>query len=678
METQNPFFQKSNLKDEAIHFGLIKTEHFVPALKQAIADAKNTIQKIKSDSAPPDFANTIEALEVAPEKVEQIAGTYFNLLSAEGTEPMQALAGEISSSLAAFSSDINLDTELFAKIKTVHEKCNNSELSKEQIRLVEKYYKDFARNGALLSKADKERIRQIDQELSTLSPQFSENILKATNAFEMLLTDKKDLEGLPASTLEAAEQAAKEKGKTGWLFTLQIPSFFPFMKYSKNRELREKIWKAYSSKSFRDSFDNQELVKKIVTLRHKRAQLLGYKTHAEFVLADRMAQSTETVMNFLNRLLEPSKRAALGDIAELRALRKELEGQDEVMPWDMAYLSELLKEKKYKFNEEELRPYFKLENVIAGVFEHARRLYGLVFKEVSLPVYSSEVKTYEVVDESTGKYVGLFYADFFPRPAKRAGAWMTAYREQGLWGNEVKRPHVGIVCNFTKPTATKPSLLDLDEVLTLFHEFGHALHGLLSNCRYRSIAGTNVYWDFVELPSQIMENWVYEKESLDLFAKHYETGQPMPKELVDKIIQSSRFQAGLQSLRQLSFGFLDMAWHAQDPSAVKDVDQFEKSTLAPLVVMPLVPGSNSSVSFAHIFSGGYSAGYYSYKWAEVLDADAFEYFLEKGLFDPAVAKSFKENILSKGGSEHPMELYKKFRGREPDPDSVLRRDGLLK
>ncbi|MGE0631475.1 MAG: M3 family metallopeptidase, partial [Pseudobdellovibrionaceae bacterium] len=421
-----------------------------------------------------------------------------------------------------------------------------------------------------------------------------------------------------------------------------------------------------------------ELVKKIVTLRHKRAQLLGYKTHAEFVLADRMAQSTETVMNFLNRLLEPSKRAALGDIAELRALRKELEGQDEVMPWDMAYLSELLKEKKYKFNEEELRPYFKLENVIAGVFEHARRLYGLVFKEVSLPVYSSEVKTYEVVDESTGKYVGLFYADFFPRPAKRAGAWMTAYREQGLWGNEVKRPHVGIVCNFTKPTATKPSLLDLDEVLTLFHEFGHALHGLLSNCRYRSIAGTNVYWDFVELPSQIMENWVYEKESLDLFAKHYETGQPMPKELVDKIIQSSRFQAGLQSLRQLSFGFLDMAWHAQDPSAVKDVDQFEKSTLAPLVVMPLVPGSNSSVSFAHIFSGGYSAGYYSYKWAEVLDADAFEYFLEKGLFDPAVAKSFKENILSKGGSEHPMELYKKFRGREPDPDSVLRRDGLLK
>ncbi len=687
MESQsqnNPFieaFEKRTFqtRDEAIPFDQIKLEHFLPALDYGIAQARKNIQKLKDNTAPANFENTIMALETASEGYESVQSVYFNLFSAEADEALQALAKDISPKSAAFASEVSLDEKLFGKIKEVFEKRESLNLSPEQIRLVEKYYKDFSRNGALLSEADKDKLRQIDQELSVLGPQFSENVLKATNAFELLIDNKSDLLGLPEGAIEAAAQEAEAKGHKGkWLFNLQGPSFLPFMQYAQNRELRRKLWTAYNSRSYKDGFDNQEIVKKIVQLRHDRAVLLGFKSHADFILSERMAQNPEQVRKFLNELLVPSKKAADRDVAELRAFKKSLDGNDEVMPWDFAYYSEKLKEKKYKYNDEELRPFFKLETVVEGVFEHARRLYGITFKEVlDVPKYHPEVRAFEVREERTQNYVGLFYTDFFPRETKKGGAWMTVYREQGYHNGQVRRPHVSIVCNFTKPTASKPSLLTYDEVQTLFHEFGHALHGLLSQVTYRSLAGTNVYWDFVELPSQIMENWVKEKEGLDIFARHYQSKQPIPQELVDKIKKASQFQAGYYSMRQLQFAFLDMAWHSQDPKDIKDVDAFENKATEHTRALPKIPGTNTSCAFSHIFAGGYSAGYYSYKWAEVLDADAFEYFKEAGLFNREIAEKFKNSILSRGGTEHPMELYKKFRGREPDPKALLRREGLL-
>lgn len=682
--TPNPFLDSLKTgsygtRDEAIPFDKIHNEHFLPALQHGMALARINIESIKTQQAEPNFDNTILALETASEFFESVQSVYFNLFSSEADEALQALAREISPLSAAFASEIALDEVLFAKIKAVYDKKESLQLSDEQLKLVEKFYKDFSRNGALLNPQDKEKLKKIDHELSLLGPQFSENILKATNAFELLLESKTDLVGLPEGVIEAAALEAERKGYTGkWLFNLQAPSFGPFLQYAQNRELRKKLWLAYNSRAFTGSFDNQELVKKIVALRHERAAILGFKTHADFVLAERMAQTPEQVLNFLNELLIPSKKAAEKDILELRAFKKTVDGNEEVMPWDFAYLSEKLKEKKYKFNEEELRPYFKLETVTEGVFEHARRLYGITFKEVfDVPKYHNDVRTFEVKEERTQNYVGLFYADFFPRETKKSGAWMTAYREQGYVAGRVRRPHISIVCNFTKPTASKPSLLNYDEVQTLFHEFGHALHGLLSQCTYRSLSGTNVYWDFVELPSQIMENWVKEKEGLDIFARDYKTGQPIPQDLVEKIKKAQQFQAGYFSLRQLQFALLDMAWHSKNHGLIQDVDAFEKSVTDATRILPKVPGTNISCSFAHIFAGGYSAGYYSYKWAEVLDADAFEYFKEKGLFDKEVAEKFKTFVLSRGGTEHPMELYKKFRGREPDPKALLKREGLL-
>jgi peptidyl-dipeptidase Dcp len=682
--TQNPFLEASEkrsyqTRDEAIPFDQIKLEHFLPALDHGIEKARANIKKLKDNTGPATFENTIMALETASEEFEAVQSVYFNLFSAEASEELQALAKDISPKSAAFSSEIALDDKLFQRIKEVFDKRESAGLKPEQIRLVEKYYKDFSRNGALLSEADKGKLKQIDQELSLLGPQFSENVLKATNAFELVIEQKSDLVGLPDGVIEAAAQDAERKGHKGkWLFNLQAPSFLPFMQYAQNRELRKKLWLAYNSRAFKDTFDNQEVVKKIVKLRHNRALLLGFKSHADFILSERMAQTPQQVMKFLNELLTPSKKAAERDIAELRAFKKSLDGNDDVMPWDFAYYSEKLKEKKYKFNEEELRPYFKLETVVEGVFEHARRLYGITFKEVlDVPKYHPDVRTFEVREERTQNYVGLLYTDFFPRETKKGGAWMTVYREQGYHNGQIRRPHVSIVCNFTKPTPSKPSLLTYDEVETLFHEFGHALHGLLSQVTYRSLAGTNVYWDFVELPSQIMENWVKEKEGLDIFARHYQTKQPIPHELVEKIKKASQFQAGYYSVRQIQFGLLDMAWHQTDPSLIQDVDAFENKATEATRVLPKISGTNTSVSFSHIFAGGYSAGYYSYKWAEVLDADAFEYFKEAGLFDREVAEKFKSFILSRGGTEHPMDLYKKFRGREPDPKALLRREGLL-
>lgn len=674
----NILLQKSNLKDEAIPFSQIKVEDYLPALNEAITAAKKNVEQIKLQTVT-SFETTILALEQASEAVDRISNIYFNLFSAEASEAHQALAQQISPLLSAFSSDISLDEKLFQKIKFVYDNRVSLKLQAEELKLTEKYYKDFSRNGALLSDEKKNDLRKLDQELSVLSPQFSENVLKATNAFELWIDKESDLAGLPEGVREAAAMAADQKGKKGqWLFSLQAPSYVPFLTYSSVRHLREKIWRAASSKAFGGEFDNQPVVKKIVDLKFKRAQLLGFKDHAEYVLEERMAQNSKTVFDFLKRLLDPAKIAAEKDLKEVEEFKKQIEGSSEVKPWDFAYYSEKLKEQRYAFNEEELRPYFKLENVIDGVFEHARKLFQITFKPISnIEVYHPDVKTFEVFHEKTNEYIGLFYMDFFPRETKKGGAWMTNYREQGMWSNTVRRPHVSIVCNFTKPTPTKPSLLSYDEVRTLFHEFGHALHGLLSQCKYRSLAGTNVYWDFVELPSQIMENWTEEKESLDLFARHYETNQPIPADLIEKIKKSSLFQSGWMTLRQVSFGLLDMMWYTTNPATINDVDKFETDMMQITRLLPKEADTNMSCSFGHIFGGGYSAGYYSYHWAAVLDADAFEYFKEKGLYSPEVASKFKNSILSRGGTAHPMDLYKEFRGREPDPNSLLRRNGLI-
>lgn len=674
----NPLLENFNGKDQAVPFDKIKTEHFLPAIEKSIELAKNKIETIRK-TQDVNFKNVIEALEAATEKVDNIAGIYFNLLSSEANDELQALSQKISPMLSALSSDIALDPEIFQKIKFVYDHRKDLKLSSEQIQLTEKTYKDFARNGALLSPEKKERLRALDQELSILGPQFSENVLKSTNAFELWLTDESDLAGLPEGAREAAKAAAAQKNKPDqWLITLQAPSLIPFLTFSSRSDLREKLWRAFNSRALGGENDNREIIKKTLNLKYERAQILGYPNYAEYILEERMAKDSKTVMSFLNSLLAPSKKAAEKDLQEVKLFRKELEGTDEIKPWDFAYYSEKLKEKKYAFNEEELRPYFKLENVIEGAFEHARKLYQLTFKEVTdVPVYHPDVKVYEVYDSHSQEYIGLFYTDFFPRETKKPGAWMTNYREQGRWNGDLKRPHVSIVCNFTKPTPTKPSLLSYDEVRTLFHEFGHSLHGLLSKCEFRTIGGTNVYWDFVELPSQIMENWTEEKESLDLFAKHYQTGEKIPAELVAKIKKAAQFQAGWMSLRQLSYGLLDMTWYTTNPSQISSVEQFETEAMSKTSLFPKESGTNVSVSFAHIFAGGYSAGYYSYKWAEVLDADAFEYFKEQGLFNTEVAAKFKNSILSRGSSAHPMDLYKEFRGREPDPNSLLRRYGLI-
>lgn len=674
--SENPLLQAFTHRDNAIPFDQIKVEHYLPALDAAIAMSKERLEKLKK--APATFENTMVGLESSSEPVDRIASIYGNLEVAHADEALQALAKDIYPKLSEFSSDVSLDPEIFAKVRELYNQRPSLKLNQEQDRLLEKSYLSFVRNGAQLDEKGKERLRAIDQELSVLAPQFSENVLKATNAFELWVTDKAQLAGLPEGAVEAAAADAKAKNREGaWLFTLQAPSYIPLLTYASDRGLREKMWRAYNSRSFKDSFDNQENIKKTIALRDERAKLLGFKSHADYILAERMAKNPGTVQNFLGGLLDASKKAAQRDLDEVIAFAKDTDGLADFKPWDFGYYSEKLKEKKYAFNEEDLRPYFKLENVVDGVFQHAQKLYGLKFKELTdVPKYHPEVNAYEVTD-SAGAYVGLFYTDFFPRETKKGGAWMTNFRDQGLWDNKVLRPHVSIVCNFTKPTPTKPSLLTYDEVRTLFHEFGHALHGMLSNCTYRSLSGANVYWDFVELPSQIMENWVTEKEGLDLFARHYETGAPIPADLMSKLKRAQQFQAGWACLRQLQFALLDMKWHSTDPKSITDVDQFETDATAVTRLLPKIPGTNSSVAFSHIFPGGYSAGYYSYKWAEVLDADAFEFFKEKGLFDPEVARSFKENILSRGGTEHPMELYKRFRGREPDPNALLRRDGLI-
>ncbi len=660
-------------------FSKIKNEHFLPAFKKAIEKAKKEIEDITNNPETPSFKNTVEALDFSGEELDRISSIFFNLNSAETNDEIQKIAQEVSPLLSEFSNDITLNEKLFKRIKTVYQAQNSLNLTTEQKTLLDKKYKSFSRNGANLPEDKKQQLRDIDKELSKLKLKFGENVLAETNKFEMLLTKEEEVAGLPEGAKEAAQQLAESKGKKGWLITLHYPSYIPFMTYANNRELRKKLAIASGAKAFHnDALDNQENVLKIVKLRHERANLLGYKTHAHFVLEERMAKTPEKVETFLNELLEKAKPAALKEFTELESFAKELEGIDQLQKWDGAYYAEKLKQKRFDLDDEKLKPYFKLENVIQGVFTISERLYGLHFEEIfTIDKYHQDVLTYKVTNDK-GDLVSIFYADFFPRPGKRNGAWMTSYKPQYVKNGENSRPHISIVCNFTKPTKSKPSLLTFNEVTTLFHEFGHALHGMLANTTYPSLSGTSVFWDFVELPSQVLENWCYEKEALELFATHYETGEVIPMDLIEKIKASSTFHEGMQTLRQLSFGLLDMSWHGvESPETIKSVKEHELKAFENTKLYPDVAENCMSTSFSHIFQGGYSSGYYSYKWAEVLDADAFEFFKEKGIFNKDVATKFKEHVLSQGGTEDPMILYKRFRGHEPQPDALLKRAGLI-
>jgi Zn-dependent oligopeptidase len=667
-----------NTKYNTAPFSKIKNEDFLPAFQKGIELAKAEIDAIVRNPIKPTFENTIEALAFSGDVLDRISSIFFNLNSAETNDEIQKIAQEVSPLLSEFGNDVRLNPDLFARVKTVYEQREKLNLNAEQTTLLDKKYKSFSRNGANLSEDKKNQLRAIDKELSKLSLQFGENVLAETQAYQLHITTESELAGLPEGTVEAARSLAKSQEKEGWIFTLDYPSYVPFVTYADNRELRKKMAIAFGAKGFQNNeFDNQEIVLKIAKLRFDRAQVLGYASHAHFVLEERMAESPEKVKTFSTDLLEKAKPAALKEFAQLTAFAKELHGIEQLEKWDGAYYSEKLKQQLFSLDDEILKPYFQLEKVLDGAFAVAQKLYGITFEEtVEVDKYHEEVKTYEVKDEDN-QLVAVFYADFFPRKGKRNGAWMTSFKSQYIKKGSNERPHISIVCNFTKPTETKPSLLTFNEVTTLFHEFGHALHGMLANTTYPSLSGTSVYWDFVELPSQIMENWCYEPEALALFAYHYETGEMIPMELVHKIKESASFQEGMATMRQLSFGLLDMGWHAQNPSNIKDIKAFETEQFAATQLYPDVKENAMSTSFSHIFQGGYSSGYYSYKWAEVLDADAFEYFQECGIFNKEVATKFKENVLSKGGTEHPMILYKRFRGQEPKPDALLKRAGLL-
>ena len=674
----NVLLSKFTTKYNTAPFSQIKNEDFLPAFIKGIELAKAEIDAIVRNPIKPTFENTIEALAFSGDLLDRISSIFFNLNSAETNDEIQKIAQEVSPLLSEFGNDVRLNPDLFARVKTVYEQRDKLNLNPEQTTLLDKKYKSFSRNGANLPEDKKNQLREIDKELSKLSLQFGENVLAETQAYQLHIANESDLAGLPEGTIEAARSLAKSQEKEGWTFTLDHPSYVPFVTYANNRELRKKMAIAFGAKGFQNNeFDNQEIVLKIAKLRFDRAQVLGYATHAHFVLEERMAESPEKVKTFSNDLLEKAKPAALKEFAQLTAFAKELDGIDHLEKWDGAYYSEKLKQKLFNLDDEILKPYFQLEKVFDGAFAVAQKLYGITFEEIyEVDKYHEEVKTYAVKDEDD-QLVAVFYADFFPRKGKRNGAWMTSFKSQYIKKEINERPHISIVCNFTKPTETKPSLLTFNEVTTLFHEFGHALHGMLANTTYPSLSGTSVYWDFVELPSQILENWCYEPEALALFAYHYETGEMIPMELVHKIKESASFQEGMATMRQLSFGLLDMGWHAQDPSNIKDIKAFETEQFAATQLYPDVKENAMSTSFSHIFQGGYSSGYYSYKWAEVLDADAFEYFQEKGIFNKEVATKFKENVLSKGGTEHPMILYKRFRGQEPKPEALLRRAGLV-
>ena len=676
-EALNPLLQPFQGIHQTAPFNSIKIEHYFPAFDAAIAEAKGEVQKIIDNPEQPDFANTIVALDLAGDRLNRIQSIFFNLNSAETCDEMQNIAQEIAPKLSDFSNDITLNEQLFARINEVFEHRQSLILNAEETTLLEKTYRRFVRSGAKLNASDKDKYRAITKELSQLGLTFQQNVLAETNAYELLITDEKELSGLPESIVEMAAQTAKSKEKEGWLFNLQYPSYVPFLKYADNRELRGQIFRASSSRgNHGNENDNNESIKRIVELRLEKAKLLGFKTHAEYKLQERMAETPEKVTRFMNDLHLESKPFAEIEFAEVQEYAEKNGFEGTIQRWDWAYYSEKLKLEKYNFTDEEVKPYLQLEKVIDGVFSLAKKLYGIHLKEnKSIEVYHPDVTAYEVLDE-TNRFVAVLYLDFFPREGKRSGAWMTDYRSQSnVNGNQI-RPHISLVTNFSKPTESAPSLLTFDEVTTFLHEFGHGLHGMLSQCQFPGTSGTNVYWDFVELPSQMHENWAYEKEWLDLFAFHYQSGEKMPEELVQKIQKAQNFQAAYQMERQLSFAMLDMAYHHRELPVNSDLKEFEMQAISSTDMFEPVEGSLQSTAFSHIFSGGYDAGYYSYKWAEVLDADAFSVFQENGIFDRETADSFRNNILEKGGSEHPMILYKAFRGQEPTVTALLKRNGL--
>ena len=660
-------------------FSKIKVEDFKPAFEEAIQMHHKEIQAITSNKSKPNFENTIAALDYSGETLNRISSIFYGLTSAETSPELQSVAQEIAPMISDHGNDITLNEALFERIKSIYDQKNKLDLTTEQKMLLDKTYKRFSRNGALLSKNQKNTLRKIDTALASLALNFSKNVLADSQDFILHITQENELSGLPETAIESAKTNAKSRNLEGWVFTLDAPSMGPFLTYSDHRNLRKKLLSAYASRGFNNNENNNSAnVLEIVKLRHQRAQLLGYKTHAHFVLEERMAQTPETVNTFLNTLLEKAKPAAENEFNALSMFAKDLDGIDQLERWDQAYYTEKYKQKLYNFDAEALKPYFELNNVLNGAFTIANRLFGIRFTEVyDIDKYHDEVRTFEVFDEN-GDFLAVFYVDFHPRKGKRNGAWMSSFKKPFIKNGVNERPHVTNVCNFTRPTETKPSLLSFNELTTLFHEFGHGLHAMLGNTIYPGLSGTSVSWDFVELPSQIMENWCYEPEALALFAKHYQTGAVIPQEFVDKIKESASFMEGTRTLRQLSLGILDMAYHSEDPSNIQDIQRFEMEKLKATNLYPIIENSAVSTSFSHVFSGGYSSGYYSYKWAEVLDADAFQYFQEKGIFNPEVAKKFQDFILSKGGTEHPMELYKKFRGHEPKPEALLIRAGLMK
>ena len=676
---KNPLLSESSAPFGAPEFDKIENEHYLPAFEAGIAEAKAEIDAIVANQEEPTFENTIEAMEYAGATLDRVAGIFYNLMEANTNDQMQAIAEQVAPMLTEYSMYVSLNNDLFQKVKAVYEKKDELGLDKDQMTLLEDNYKDFVRGGANLSDEDKALYSKWSEELSLATLQFSKNVLAATNAYTLHVTDSADLAGLPEYVKTMAAETASEKGLEGWAFTLQYPSFSPFMKYSTNRELRRQIWTAYNSRAIGGENDNTDVVKKIVDLRIKIANILGYETYADYALETRMAKNKTTVNEFVKNLLEPSMKYAKKDVADVLAYAKKNGFEDDkLMPWDFSYWSERYQEAEYSLNAEELKPYFQLESCIDAVFGLANRLYGITFEELNnLSVYHEDVKVYEVKD-ADGSHLALFYADFFPRASKRGGAWMTEFRGQSIKNGVEKRPFISIVCNFTKPTADAPSLITHDEFTTFLHEFGHALHGILAKGRYGSLTGTNVSRDFVELPSQIMENWAFEPEYLNSFANLYQTGEAIPADLIEKIVAAKNYLAGYGQVRQLHFGYLDMAWHTLKEVPAESAIEFEQKVLAPYAVMPSVEGTGFSTSFSHIFSGGYSAGYYSYKWAEVLEADAFSLFKEKGIFNTEVAESFRKNILEMGGAEDESVIYRNFRGHDPQPEALMEKLGLTK
>lgn len=678
VKTKNPFLGEYNTPFQVPPFDKINEGHYLPAFKSGIDEQQKEMQDIVNNSQSPTFSNTIEALEYSGNLLSKVSYVFYNLNSANTNDELQKIAKEVSPLLSKHRDDINLNEKLFQRIKTIYEERGKLNLTAEQARLLEKYYKDFVRGGANLDEKQKERMREINKELSLLTLKFGENILKETNSFKMILDKKEDLDGLPESVIESSSKAAQDAGlKNKWLFTLDKPSFIPFLQYSKRRDLREKVFNAYISRGNNNNeFDNKEILSKIVSFRIEKAKLLGYKNHAEFILEENMAKTPEKVYDFMRQLWQPALKVAENEAADLQEMITK-DGYDfKLEPWDWWYYSEIIKKEKYELDEEILRPYFKLENVRNGAFDVANKLYGITIHErKDIPIYHPDVQVFEV-KESDGKHIGLLFMDFHPRSGKRVGAWMNSFRKQYREKGKNINPLIANVCNFSKPTTDKPSLLSFDEVETLFHEFGHALHGLLSNSTYPSLTGTSVPRDFVELCSQIMENWANEPQVLKSYARHYLTNEPLPDELIEKLKKAEHFNQGFATVEYLSAAFLDMDWHTLTEPITFDPMEFEQKSLSNIQLIPEIVVRYRSPYFNHIFSGGYSAGYYSYIWAEVLDADAFEAFKETSLFDKKTAKLFRENILAKGGTEDPMVLYLKFRGREPRVEPLLKRKGL--